>query len=157
MLEFPRQLIRILSNKILWFMMGIQAWLTKDSINWLKQGLVSSPFNLWGFFGHFSEKMNDNTKMFLSLRIIFYFLIRVLTLLIGILSSLDIFLYPFPLLCSPITFSHRSFDVFFCFPHDAGPRDVSARVWQEPRNSLNLYAHTDYKQTDDRWGWLPFF
>lgn len=84
--------------------------------------------------------------------LIFHFLIRVWTLHSQFLGLLLISFSCF------IQFNDLFLQIFwqfFGFLHDSESRDVSARLCQEPWNSLNLYIHTDYKQTDRRFGLLP--
>lgn len=76
-----------------------------------------------------------------------YFLNGVWSVLNGILNSLDIFLYPFPVLQSSTTFSSRSFDNSFAFPVVRNPATSvqhwmkHAEVCQKPRNSLFIHTH----------------
>ena len=106
-----------------------------------------SPSYLWIFLC-IPNNFPDRTESH-----VFQFLIRVWTLLIGILSSLDIFYITFLVLYSSSTFSHKSFGSSFAFHMTQNPETSAALdEEEESRNPLTFYTHT---HTDHRWGGLP--
>ena len=85
--------------------------------------------------------------------LIFHLLITVWTLLTGIINSLDIFLYPFPVLYSSTTFSHRSVDNSFAFPMTHNPKtSVAGWKMQEsvwiPETHSHAFMHTHWLQAN---------
>lgn len=87
--------------------------------------------------------------------LIFHFLIRVWTLLIGILSSFDIFIYLFPVLHSSVTFTHRSFDNSLLYPWLRIQRYQCKGLSAAQKLTEPLYTH--WLQADRSQVWMVTF